>query len=453
MTRHSWHKSSRTVIFKIAGWGAAAAVLLAVAAGALCLHDRQPTDDPASQAMATGRPVRVIQVEPVGPVQHREFPGVTKERQESKLAFRVSGPLLSFDVNVGQRLAEGDVIAQIDPRDFELAVARAEAGMAEAEAGLKAMRDGARAEDIAALEAKLGGAKSKLNEARLFRDRFQALVQDGSVARAKLDNASASFDVAQAEVHAAEKQLEKAMKGARAEEIEGMEAKIAGLKVQRAAARNALNDTTLRAPFAGDVSQKYVENHETVAAGHPIVSLLDCSSIDVTAGISEDIVIQQDRFRGFACQLDAYPDRWFDATLKEIGPSIQHGKLTYPLTVTLRLPSDLFVRPGMTARVRIEIAQGISSPGEFRLPPVATVLGDDGKPSVWVVDPAENVVHRRRVTTGTLTNDGIEITDGLSPGEWVVSAGAPLLHEGQRVRMESPRAAIGDQVAKEGKTP
>ncbi len=452
MTRNPPQKSSRTTVLKIAGWAAGAVALLGVAAGALFLHGKQPADAGDSQTLAV-RPVRVVEVEPMGPVQNREFPGVTKERQESKLAFRVSGPLLAFDVNVGQRLAEGDVIAQIDPRDFELAVARAEAGMAEAKAGLKAMRDGARSEDIAALEAKLGGAKSKLNEARIFRDRFQALVQDGSVARAKLDNASASFDVAQAEVHAAEKQLEKAMKGAREEEIEGMEAKIAGLKVQLAAARNALNDTTLRAPFAGDVSQKYVENHETVAAGHPIVSLLDCSSIDVTAGIPEDVVIQQDRFRSFACQLDAYPDRWFEATLKEIGPSIQHGKLTYPLTVTLRLPADLFVRPGMTARVRIEIAQGASNSGGFRLPPVATVLGDDGEPSVWVVDSAKDTVYRQVVTTGKLANDGIEITGGLHSGQLVVTAGAPLLYEGQRVRIERPRGELGGQAAPKGKTP
>ena len=239
MTRSSPAVFSKPVLFKVATWTAASAVLLAMVGGALYVSQKTTEQAPLAARQAEARPVRVVKVEAKGTAHCRDFPGVTKERKESKLAFRVSGPLQLFNVKVGQRLAEGDVIAQIDPRDFQLAVARAEAGLAEAKAGLKAMHEGARAEDIASLEAKLGGARSKLNEAKLFRDRFKALVEDGSVPKSKLDNAAASFDVAQAEVRAAEKQLEKATKGARIEEIEGMEAKIAGLKVQLAAARNA----------------------------------------------------------------------------------------------------------------------------------------------------------------------------------------------------------------------
>ncbi len=451
MTRSNPGTCTR-VLSKATKWGAALAVVVAIGAGALLLRPA-PTQEESSTGVTVARPVRVVKTETSEPIERQDFPGVTKELRESKLAFRVSGPLCLLDVKLGQRLAEGDVIARIDPRDFELAVARVEAGLSETEAGLKAMRNGARAEDIAALEARLAGAGSKLNEATLFRDRFASLVKDGSVPKSKFDNAVASFDVAQAELKATEKQLEKAHKGARIEEIEGMEAKIAGLKTQLAAARNALHDTRLLAPFDGYVSQKYVENYETVAAGHPIVSLLDCSSIDVTAGLPEDVVIRQDRFRNFACELDAYPGRWFPAALKEIGPAIQHGKLTYPVTVTLKLPADLIVRPGMTARVQIEIGQGDSPVGGFRLPAAATVLGDDGKPCVWVVDSKENVVHRQPVAVGKLTNEGVEITGGLTPGQWVVTAGAPLLHEGQHVKMEILQAGSGDQAASEGKAP
>lgn len=436
-----------------AKWIVGSGVLLAIAAGALYFGQRQPSGDGLEAAAILARPVRVIRLESAPLTRSREFSGVTKELRESKLAFRVGGPLRAFNVQVGQRLAEGDVIAQIDPRDFELAVARVEAGLAEAEAGLKAMREGARPEDIVALEAKLEGTQSKLHEATLFRDRFKALVEDGSVPKARFDNAAAAFAVAQAEVKAAEKQLEKARKGARIEEIEGMEAKIAGLKAQLATARNALNDTALRAPSSGVVSQKYVENYETVAAGHPIVSLLDCSAIEVTVGIPEDVVIRQDRFRNFVCELDAYAGRWLPATLKEVGPAIQHGKLTYPMTVTLALPADLTIQPGMTARVRIEILQPSSKSTGFVLPSIATLPDDHGRPCVWVVDPRENVVHRQPVTLGELTNDGIEVTGGLQSGQWVVTAGATLLNEGQRVRMEPSRADSDRQAASQGESP
>ncbi len=434
-------------------WIAASGVLLALAVGALYFGLGQADRSSSEITAAPARPVRVVQVKSTPLVLSREFSGVTKELRESKLAFRVSGPLQSFNIQVGQRLAEGDVIARIDPRDFELAVVRVEAGLAEAEAGLKAMREGARAEDIAALEAKLGGAESKLHEATLFRDRFEALVKDGSVPQARFDNAAAAFAVAEAEVKVTQKQLEKARQGARIEEIEAMEAKIAGLKAQLGTAHNDLDETALRAPFPGVVSQKYVENYETVAAGHPVVSLLDCSAIDVTVGIPEGIVIQQDRFRNFVCELDAYPGRWLSATLKEVGPTIQHGKLSYPLTVTLVLPSDLVVQPGMTARVRMEIRQPSSTSTGFLLPLIATLPDDNGKPCVWVVDPKENVVHRQPVTLGEPTNDGVEVTSGLQSGQWVVIAGASLLHEGQRVRVEPSRADSGRPAANRGDVP
>lgn len=431
-------------------WMAAVGIVLTAVAGVLHFAREEPTEASPVDAAVMARPVRVVKVTSERLVDSREFSGVTKEQRESKLAFRVSGPLQVFDVQVGQRLAEGDVIAQIDRRDFELAVARVEAGLAEAQAGLKAMREGARIEDVAALEAKLGGARSKLHEATLFRDRFKALMEDGSVPKARFDNAAAAFAVAEAEVKAAEKQLEKARKGARIEEIEAMEAKIAGLKAQLTAARNALNDATLRAPSPGIVSQKYVENYETVAAGHPIVSLLDCSGIEVTVGIPEDVVIRQDRFRGFACELEAYPGRWLQASLKEVGPAIQHGKLTYPMTVTLAVPPNLTVQPGMTARVRIEIGRPASESSGFLLPSVAALSDRDGQPCVWVVDPKENIVRRQPVTLGELTNDGIEVTGGLQAGQWVVTAGAPLLHEGQRVRMEPSGAGSARQAANQG---
>ena len=439
-----WKQSGR--------WLAASGMLLVTAAAVFHFGMGQTGEGSSNVAVPLARPVRVVQVNSAPLVCHREFSGVTKELRESKLAFRVSGPLQTFSIQVGQRLAKGDVIAQIDPRDFELAVARVEAGLAEAEAGLKAMREGARAEDIAALEAKLNGAKSKLHEATLFRDRFEALVKDGAVPKSRFDNAAAAFAVAEAEVKATEKQLEKARKGARLEEIEAMEAKIAGLKAQLAAARNALNDTALRAPFPGVVSQKYVENYETVAAGHPVVSLLDCSAIDVTVGIPEDVVIQQDRFSNFVCELDAYPGRWLPATLKEVGPAIQHGKLTYPMTVTLALPSDLTVQPGMTARMRMEIRQPSPASAGFLLPSTATLPDDKGTPCVWIVDPKENVVHRQPVTLGNLTNDGVEVTGGLQSGQWVVTAGAPLLYEGQPVRMEPSRTNSDRPAVHRGET-
>lgn len=417
---------------KLTGTGLCLGTFLAVAAGGWFWWHALAAKEQAAPVVETPRPVKAIQAASNTAVRSRVFPGVAKEAQVTKLAFRVPGPLCEMNVNLGQRAKQGDVIARIDPRDFELAVARIEAGLAEAQASLKAMRRGARAEDIQALSAKLDAGRAKLHEAQLHFNRFKALYEDKSVSKAQYDNARTMFDVATAEVTAITQELEKAKRGAREEEIEAMEAKIAGLEANLKTARNSLQDTVLLAPFTGYVAQKFVENYDTVAAGHPIVALLDCSQIEVSVGVPEEVALQENRFREFECEFDAYPGRLFPAKLKELGHSIQSGKQAYPLSVIVTPPEDLNLRPGMAATVRINIAQ----PTTVCCYPAAAVVSDQAEAFAWIVDPATSAVQRRPVKVGQLTAQGIEILDGIRPGEWVVVAGAHFLHEGQKVRLD-----------------
>lgn len=416
--------------------GALALLLAAVLAAGVSTLRSGAAGPAREKAVEEARLVKTVEVPSGQAVFQRSFPGVTRASRETRLAFRVPGPIDRFDVKVGQRVAKGTLLARIDPRDFELAVARVEAGLAEARAGLKAMRTGARAEDVQALEAKLEGARAQRDEARRTYDRVKALYQEKAAAQAQYEAAMAGAEVAEAAVKAVEQELEKAKSGARVEEIEGMEAKIAMLQTQRAAAENALADTQLLAPFDGYVAQKFTETFETVAAGQPIVTLLQCETIEVTVGAPEDVIIQQDRFRRFQVELDAYPGQLYEAELYEIGPAIQLGKLSYPLTVRMAAPQDCIVRPGMTATVRI----GLGAPGAETLVtlPLAAALRDaDGNCHVWVVDPATDQVRKRAVTVGELGSRGLEIRSGLMPGERVVSAGASFLHDGQQVRLEN----------------
>ncbi len=401
--------------------GALALLLAAgLAVGAYALRS-EPTGPATEEAVEEARLVKTVEVPSGQAVFQRSFPGVTRASRETRLAFRVPGPIDRFDVKVGQRVAKGTLLARIDPRDFELAVARVEAGLAEARAGLKAMHAGARAQR---------------DEARRTYDRVKALYQEKAAAQAQYEAAMAGAEVADSAVRAVEQELEKAKSGARAEEIEGMEAKIAMLQTQRAAAENALADTQLLAPFDGYVAQKFAETFETVAAGQPIITLLQCETIEVTIGAPEDVIVQQDRFRRFQVELDAYPGQLYEAELYEIGPAIQLGKLSYPLTVRMAAPQECIVRPGMTATVRIDLG----APGAetlVTLPLAATLRDADGSCHVWVVDPATRQVRKRAVTVGELGSRGLEIRSGLMPGERVVSAGASFLHDGQQVRLEN----------------
>ena len=128
------------------------------------------------------RPVKAMRLLSAASQKVREFPGIVKPAREVNLAFRVGGPLVAYDIRVGQRMEKGAVMARIDPRDFKIRVQRLSAALAEAGAGLKAMKKGARAEDVARLEAELDAAKSRLADAQRDFDRQKNLLAQKAAA-------------------------------------------------------------------------------------------------------------------------------------------------------------------------------------------------------------------------------------------------------------------------------
>lgn len=393
--------------------------------------------------------VPLVRVQDVGEGAIREtrtFPVFAREGQTAKLSFRVPGQLEQFDVKIGQRFKKDEVIAQLDQRDYQLAIERIEKSLVEANAGLTAMKTGARAEDVAALEAQVTAAGSQSEQAERQFKRMENLRQDGTVSEVQYDASKAARDMAFGAKSALEKQLEKAKRGSRQEEIDMMNAKIAGLNVDLQLARNKLADTTLKAPFDGTVSEKYFDNHEVVLPGVAILSLTDAREIEATLSIPQDIVLRKGDIAKIECEFETFSERLV-AHVKEIGQSVQSGNLSWPMTIGISLPGgEQKILPGMTGTAYLELK---SERETFSLPNAALIPGISGRATeesaVWLVDPATQTVGRQKVKTGMLSRDGVVVESGLKPGDKVVVAGARFLKEGQKVRLESEQSLKGHE--------
>jgi membrane fusion protein, multidrug efflux system len=381
------------------------------------------------------RPVKTMVLSEKAVTEIRSFPGLVKAAAETTLAFRVAGPLIDFDVRIGQRMEKGDVVARIDPRDFQIRVMRLSAALAEAHANLKAMRAGARAEDIAVLEDRLFAARSQMTESRKNFQRQKSLLADHAVSQAQYDSAKAAFDTAAANVDSLVQELKKARIGARIEDIEAAEARIRSLSADLKTTENQLDDTRLTAPFKGYINRKHVENHEYVKEGDPIVSLLDFSSVEVRTAIPEDLVIRRSEFAGIFCTLDAYSGRRFEAEIREVGRKTDSANQSYPLTVILHVPEDIVVEPGMAATLSLSLKKPGDRATGFVLPTVSVFADAEGNSCVWRIDPKTMRVIRTRVATGDLSGKSINILSGLKSGDRVVTAGARFLRDGQEVRI------------------
>ncbi len=410
-----------------------ALVLLPVVLLSAC--DSQPESVEKPEVI---RPVKAMKVTDVTQMRLRWFPGRAKATREVDLAFRVAGPLITRPANVGDVVKAGDVAAQIDPRDFEVALRNVEGLLEAARAELAAMRQ-ARPEDIRRLKAAVEKAQAanRLGEQEYKRITGIRDEDPGAVSQDMIDRVTEQRDRAAAELRRAREDLKIGERGARAEDIAAKDAEIRSLEASVESASDQLGYTHLRAPFDGTIVATYVENFEDVRAKQPIVRLLDTSRIEMTIDISESLISLAPQVKDVTVVFDPFPDREIVAVIKEIGTEASETTRTYPVTLIMDQPEDITILPGMagkaTGRTVEEMAPDQTS---VDIPVSATfTAGSSGQSFVWVIDEQSKTVSRREVKLGQFTDTGVRILEGLELGEWIAIAGVHYLREGQQVRL------------------
>lgn len=253
-------------------------------------------------------------------------------------------------------------------------------------------------------ETSVRAAKASAVEAEQQYGRYKGLYARNQVSKAQFDKAQSQFDISRANLKKAE---------------------------------DALADTTLRAPFAGVVAKRYVENFQEVRAKDPIISLQDQSRIEVLIDVPERLMAQaRDKTSNvnMFAQFAVAPGKEFPLKLKEIAAQADPRTQTYQVVLVMDQPSELNVLPGMTATVIIKIGTKSKKVQKLVIPAIAVTGSPTEGSFVWVV-AKDNQISKRQVTTGTLlSNGGIQIDSGLEPGETVAISGVSLLREGMEVR-------------------
>jgi HlyD family secretion protein len=201
------------------------------------------------------------------------------EADDVQLAAEVGGRILELSLVEGERVTAGQIIARLDTRDAELAMARLRADRAQSDAQLRLLQAGSRQEDIrqaeaqvTAAEADIGAAESELLNAQADLDRYESLLKANAGSRKARDDAQARRDVARDRVAAARQRARATAEGAsriragaRREEIEAARARVAAVDAQIATYQKAVDDAAVTAPAAGTITSKLVNVGEIVA--------------------------------------------------------------------------------------------------------------------------------------------------------------------------------------------
>ena len=226
------------------------------------------------------------------------------EATDVRVAPEVGGRILELKVAEGDRIATGAVIARLDTRDTELAIARAQADRAQAVAQLHLLEAGARAEDIRQAQAQTEGAdadvraaEAELASATADLRRFEALLEVNAGSRKQRDDAATRRDVAEARVRSARERtrasaegLARLRAGARPQEIAAARARVSAGDAQIATLEKSLADATLTSPVGGIVTSKLADAGEVVAARTAVVVVTDLEHAWANVYVDEPMV-------------------------------------------------------------------------------------------------------------------------------------------------------------------
>jgi multidrug efflux system membrane fusion protein len=389
---------------------------------------------PAPEAAEPVRPVRTLVVNAGNEEGIRAFPGRVEASKQVELAFQVPGLLANLPVREGQRVAEGEVIAQLRQDEFQARLEDLQGQLARARAALQALKAGARPEERMRLEAQLRSADATLANARTDLDRANRLLASQTISRLEFDRAATAFRVAEEDREAARATLDAAMTG-REEDVAAQEADVRALEARVVQAAVQLEDSTLRAPYEGVIAQRFVEQGQSVRAKEPVVRFQDVEEIEITVDVPESVMaaaLDTADIVSLEAGFSAAPGRRFPANLREIAQRADPVTQTFAVRVAMLSPDDVNLLPGMTGTVTLTYRRSGALGPRILVPASAVAKDASGKQSVWII--ADGKVAARPVVVGEISGDSIEIADGLQPGDVIAVAGVSSLREGMPVR-------------------
>ncbi len=282
----------------------------------------------------------------------------TIECTQVQVAPQVAGRLLDVPLQEGAAVAKGDLIAQIDPADYELRRDEVLAGLALAQAQLNLVLAGARDEDIQRAREQVNEAKAAAGAADADYRRIRQVFEKKSATQKQMDDARAQADRTSAALAAAEQNLAKLTRGNRQEEIRIAQAQADQAKARLAVAEKAVADCKVTAPMDGVVTTRSREAGEFVGAGTPLVTLSRLDEVWLSVYVPEDRLSRVKLGAKAQVKLDG-DQQMYGGTVTFISPEAEftpknvqtpdeRAKLVYRVKITLANPDGLF-KPGMPA--------------------------------------------------------------------------------------------------------
>src|SRR5262245_34234229 len=326
--------------------------------------------------------------------------GTLAAEERAELGFKVPGRLKRFTVDLGSRVPQGAVLAELEERDYELRRDRARAALEQARARLGLAIGGEKDDVQPETVSTVRQARARLEQAKSELERGRALLAEGILARS-------AFDVTEANYKVAEGQYTDAL-----QDLNNRVGVLAERRSDLALAEQQLEDTVLRAPFPGGVQQRRANIGEYLEAGAKVLTLVQVTPLRLRVDVPEREAPSIHKGQAVTVRVEGDEKAW-PGTVARISPALEETNRSLIVEAEVDNAKGQ-LRPGSFARAEIVTESG----GDSLVVPTSAVVVFAGIEKVLTVKDGKAL--ERPVTTGRRAEGVVELTSGVAEGELIV---------------------------------
>lgn len=368
-----------------------------------------------------------------GPVtEHFTADAVLAPLAQAAIAPKIGAPVRKFYVQRGARVKEGELLATLENSDLAAAALDNKGSYMAAEAAYATATKAQVPEDTQKAELDVALAKANLDlNLSIVKSRKQ-LFAEGAIPGRDLDTANAALVQAQAAFDSATKHLESVRSVSRAAALKAAEGQLTSAEGKYKGAQAQQSYSEIRSPIDGVVTDRPLFAGETAAAGAPLITVMDTSSLLAKTHIAESVAQRMKVGDDASVQVPGVADP-VAAKVELISPALDPGSTTVEIWLKIGNKAGS-LKVGTPVKVSIT---GRTVAQAWKVPASAILTAQDGSKFVMVVG-SDGAAHRKPVVVGILDGDDIQVASGLAPGDLVVTGGAYGLDDGTKVKVGAP---------------
>ena len=346
---------------------------------------------------------------------------------EAAIESRISAPIRAEYVQRGSHVRKGQLLISLEDRDLKGNALDSKGTVTSAQAAYASATRATIPEEVQKAQLDVDQARANLEVANRTAEERKRLLQEGAIAGRETDMAIAAAVQARATYDAAVKHLQSVDNTIRMTDEEAAQGQLTSAQGKLVNAEAQVAYASLRSPIDGVVTDRPLFPGETAAAGSPLITIMDTSSLLAKLHIAQSSA-QELKLGGLAQVFIPGVIEPQGATVSLISPALDPGSTT--VEVWLKLPNaDGRYKVGTPVHA---VLQGITIPNAIQVPTSAILPSEEGGTNVLIVE-RDGTAKKRSVKTGIRTTDKVQILSGISPDDLVVTKGGYGLDDGTKV--------------------